>query len=97
MNKNTLWLIPLVSLGPAMLVEAAQADRDTAPLATEIRTTSDAGHDPATDIASITADRGIVTRPGHPCAVDRTDQYFRNPARYFRRRRVTQIRIYQQV
>ena len=64
MNKNTLWLIPLVSLGPAMLVEAAQADRDTAPLATEIRTTSDAGHDPATDIASITADRGIVTRPG---------------------------------
>ena len=64
MNKNILWVIPLFSLGYSMLAEAAQADDDASPAPTNIRTAPEEGHDPATDIASITADRGIVTRPG---------------------------------
>ena len=51
MKKNTLWLIPLLSLGYSMLAEGAQADEDASAAPTNVRTTPDEGHDPATDIA----------------------------------------------
>lgn len=66
MTARILWVIPLISLTqpmPAMATEAERLAEQTSASA-DIRTTPADSHDPATDIASITADRGIVTRPG---------------------------------
>lgn len=66
MNRKTLWLIPLISLTHSMLAHGARADRDSTPVptGTDLETVQEEGHDPAIDVASITVDRGIVTRPG---------------------------------
>lgn len=65
MTARMLWLVPLMTVATPVPAEAAQADRD------QIRTPNSAAvarpqesEDPAINIASITADRGIVTRPG---------------------------------
>ncbi|WP_211285738.1 transporter [Marinobacter guineae] len=63
MNKKTRWIIPILTLATPMLATAAQADRDSTQ-ASATAGQADPNDNPATDIASITADRGIVTRPG---------------------------------
>ncbi len=62
MATRMFCLVPLLTAAAPILTEAAQADRDTTstPGSTSI-TAPEEAHDPATDIASITADRGIVT------------------------------------
>jgi len=60
MNKKIRGLIPVLTLVAPIHAMAAQADTDTAGMADG----ASQGNNASTDIASITADRGIVTRPG---------------------------------
>ena len=65
MTTKLPWLVPVVFAATPLVAEAAPSDRDTASTDGSTSVTStEQEHDPATDIASITADRGIVTRPG---------------------------------
>lgn len=66
MTTRMFWLVPLLTLASPVLTEAAETDRNTATNSgsTSIQTGPEEVQDPATNIASITADRGIVTRPG---------------------------------
>lgn len=64
MHKKTRWIIPVLTLAAPMLAAAAQVDRDSTPVSTGTAGHTEPNDNSATDIASITADRGIVTRPG---------------------------------
>ncbi|MEO9589917.1 MAG: transporter, partial [Marinobacter sp.] len=65
MTTKLPWLVPVVFAATPLVAEAAPSDRDTASTDDSTSVTApERGNDPATDIASITADRGIVTRPG---------------------------------
>ncbi len=61
-QKSAIWIVFMLYLASVSPAEASQADRESE--ATSVGIASGDSHDPATDIASITADRGIVTRPG---------------------------------
>jgi hypothetical protein len=59
------WLLSALATTTPIFVEAAKAESHTTQSSSRTTITApEAGHDPATDIASITSDRGIVTRPG---------------------------------
>ncbi|PXX93474.1 hypothetical protein DIT71_01335 [Marinobacter vulgaris] len=65
MAVKLLWLIPVLTIATPILPAAAQADRDSASRQGSAAISApEEENDPATNIASITADRGIVTRPG---------------------------------
>jgi len=65
MAIRMFWLVPLLTVATPLITEAAQADRDTATAQSSPTTTApEDGREPGTSIASITADRGIVTQPG---------------------------------
>ncbi|MEC7377708.1 MAG: transporter [Pseudomonadota bacterium] len=65
MNSTALYLLPVLTVAfalPAVSEEAA--DGASAAAQSAANTTRQGGQEQATDIASITVDRGIVTRPG---------------------------------
>lgn len=64
MNPKARWILPALTLAVPMLSLAAQTDSDGTSQSAGSAGQADSNTNPATDIASITADRGIVTRPG---------------------------------
>lgn len=61
MKTPSALILAALTLADPSSAYSAQADQASAATESDAST---AGHDPVTDIASITADRGIVTRPG---------------------------------
>lgn len=61
MATKMFWLLPLLAVATPPITGIAKADE---PADSTAITAPEEEHDPSTDIASITADRGIVTRPG---------------------------------